>query len=154
MKLRPEVQVFAEGMEQILQANTHKGDWKDSAKWYLLRRLKDEVEELEKALSLFSFSCKVINITEVKKLVKKEAFDVANFAMMIADNFGDLMEGITEKKDIKENYEAMCDSCFYQNRLAEAKALLRRAKDELWKLKGAPYKNPLIREIDVFLRQK
>jgi hypothetical protein len=47
IRFRPEVAAFAEAMEHELQANDHKGDWKDANALDLLRRLREEVKELD-----------------------------------------------------------------------------------------------------------
>jgi NTP pyrophosphatase (non-canonical NTP hydrolase) len=74
--LRPPVAWFANEMERQLQANDHKTGWDHMAARQLLNRLKQETIELERAI-------------ESGKNVAEEAADVANFAMMIADNFTD-----------------------------------------------------------------
>lgn len=76
-QLRPEVQWFAVQMESALKANDHKGGWKECTDFYLLTRMKEE--KLEVSYSLF-----IENRSESE--VIKECADVANFAMMIADN--------------------------------------------------------------------
>lgn len=77
MELRSEVKWFAEQMERVLRKNDHKGGWRESHTTWLFRRLDDETVELRKALGKNRpFSKKTID----------EAVDVANFAMMIADN--------------------------------------------------------------------
>ena len=75
--MRPQLAWFANEMERQLEANDHKTGWKDFHLKQLLRRLKQEVGELERA------------IEKGKPDVVEEAADVANFAMMIADNFHD-----------------------------------------------------------------
>jgi NTP pyrophosphatase (non-canonical NTP hydrolase) len=84
--LRPEVLKFALAMEGELKANDHKGGWKDSHFAWLLSRLTEELSEL--AGEVYKFP-KVKN----PKLITKEAADVANFAMMIADVSGGLVDG-------------------------------------------------------------
>lgn len=71
---RPSVNWFAEKMELKLRENDHKGGWEHCSPHWLLDRLKQEVLELENAIS----SSDANEIT-------KEAADVANFALMIAD---------------------------------------------------------------------
>lgn len=76
----PVVLAFARRMEAKLAKNRHKGDrggWLKDTPSALLRRLKVETNELEKAIQ--SNSCGDI---------ANEAADVANFAMMIADVCG------------------------------------------------------------------
>ena len=71
-ELRPEVQAFALLMEQKLQANNHKRHWRRLSRATLLKRLRQEVDELERALI-------------DREGIAAEAADVANFAMMLAD---------------------------------------------------------------------
>jgi NTP pyrophosphatase (non-canonical NTP hydrolase) len=71
--LRDPLARFAIEMERQLRANDHKTGWTDCEQRWLLNRLKQETAELERAL------------TSGKNIVKETA-DVANFAMMIADN--------------------------------------------------------------------
>lgn len=87
MKLRPEVQRFAEAMEKRLRANDHKGGWCDCPLDYLITRLDEETSELLVALG----KAVGFNLQRGASRIRKEAADVANFAMMIADNYGDLM---------------------------------------------------------------
>lgn len=75
--MRQEVWLFAAAMEKRLQANDHKGGWREEPVEFLFRRLKDEVRELELELRAYE----PIN----RRRVLHEAADVANFAMMIAD---------------------------------------------------------------------
>ena len=75
---RREVLQFASIMEDRLAANDHKTHWDGSSLDWLLERLKDEVEELEAVIAEGDLSMDVE--------ISHEAADVANFAMMIADN--------------------------------------------------------------------
>jgi NTP pyrophosphatase (non-canonical NTP hydrolase) len=75
--VRPEIKRFAVMMERKLQANDHKGTWKESSISYLFSRLEDEVRELRDQ----------INSKSPVQDVVGEASDVANFAMMIYDVF-------------------------------------------------------------------
>lgn len=75
--MRPEVYRFAVEMERILASHDDRPGWEDESSDYLLERLKEEVDELEKALAQ-------TNEGRPEK-VFKEATDIANFAMMIAD---------------------------------------------------------------------
>jgi len=67
-------------MEKKLRENDYKKHWSNCDHQYLLNRLKEEVTELEKPMWD----------------VIEEAADVANFAMMIADNERRLLQA--EKK--------------------------------------------------------
>jgi len=71
MKIRKEVMWFARRMELKLRENDHKDHWTGCDFEYLFRRLMEESTELHAA-----FLDDQID----------EAADVANFAMMIADN--------------------------------------------------------------------
>ncbi|MBK5428546.1 hypothetical protein ACTFRP_31475 [Bacillus cereus group sp. MYBK234-1] len=78
--MREEVKWFAEQMESKLQENDHKGGWQDCDLQWLVKRLKEEVNELESALKDFP-----ISFNEYSENVIKESADVSNFSMMIAD---------------------------------------------------------------------
>ena len=75
MKLRPEVAAFAQEMERKLRANDHKEHWSALSRQRLFMRLTQERTELRRA-------CERGDPVEILA----EAADVANFAMMIADN--------------------------------------------------------------------
>ncbi len=79
--LRPEVLAFALAMEKRLRENDHKGGWHEASDQYLLRRLYEEVIELQWALA-----------EPQEDNVIREAADVANFSMMLADNWSRRME--------------------------------------------------------------
>ena len=76
MKLRKEVLWFAEQMEIELRKHDNRPGWKGSGLIQLLERLEEELGELHDEIYL--------NPMFTKKIIK-EAADVANFAMMIAD---------------------------------------------------------------------
>ena len=73
--LRPELQWFAEKMEETLQANDWKNGWKVMSSEEILERLEEELDEL--GVAMFSIQPSARDII-------KEATDVANFAMFIA----------------------------------------------------------------------
>jgi hypothetical protein len=75
IEIRESVLRFAELMELTLRLNDYKGGWENEPPRALLKRLKDEVTELEIALDFAEY--------DVEK--EAECVDVANFAMMIAD---------------------------------------------------------------------
>ena len=75
MSVREELQWFATEMEAKLSENDGKGGWLENDYSYLLKMLKEEVDELEKALIDCSNDPEVV----------REAADIANYAMMIAD---------------------------------------------------------------------
>lgn len=80
-EIRQEILWFAKQMEEKLKANDHKPGWKDDSFDVLLERLKEECLELRSTV-YFGLEKGLCNESEVVK----EAVDVANFAMMIADN--------------------------------------------------------------------
>ena len=74
---RTKIQWFFEVMLDKLVANSHKGFWDKTELRYLSMRLTQEREELRRA----------IEENKSAEEVAKEAADVANFAMMIADRY-------------------------------------------------------------------
>lgn len=92
VQLRPAVQQFAEYMEKVLKHNDHKGGWNECTDDYLLDRLQEEVKELISAVR----GRKARN-PELR--IRNEAADVANFAMMIADNARLSLPGITDGRE-------------------------------------------------------
>jgi NTP pyrophosphatase (non-canonical NTP hydrolase) len=77
--LRDELAWFAQQMERELRDNDWKDHWSTCSQRWLLNRLKQETAELERALT-------------TGREIASEAADVANFAMMIADNARRLRE--------------------------------------------------------------
>lgn len=86
--LRPEVKWFALLMEETLRKHDEsKGGvdgWRKCDGYWLYRRLKEETAELLD--ELLPFAEAKVNLERVVA----EAVDVANFAMMIADNHRNL----------------------------------------------------------------
>jgi len=74
---RAEVRWFAEQMELTLRANEHKGGWQNCNHDYLMSRLHEEVEEIHELEGVEDID---------PQAIVRECADVANFAMMIADN--------------------------------------------------------------------
>lgn len=83
MELRASVDWFSQEMERELRHNDHKPGWIGDDLTSLLFRVYDEVRELREALS-------DEEMDPVKVIA--EAADVANMAMMIADNVKPLLE--------------------------------------------------------------
>jgi NTP pyrophosphatase (non-canonical NTP hydrolase) len=77
MELRDEVAIFAQGMENKLRQNDHKGGWENCSVEYLLNRVNEELLEVHKA----------IYRGKSKEEVVGELADVANFLMMIGENY-------------------------------------------------------------------
>lgn len=93
--LRPEVLAFAQAMEAKLRENDHKGGWKNDDPRALLRRLREETDELDPAVTAYEARRRERpgdddHVAEASRRVLREAADVANFAMMIADVCGAL----------------------------------------------------------------
>lgn len=82
--MRKSVKQFAEEMEKVLKKHDHKGGWKYEHFSYLYGRLNEEVGELESSIppneNLNSLTPRALDV------IIKECCDIANFAMMIADN--------------------------------------------------------------------
>jgi NTP pyrophosphatase (non-canonical NTP hydrolase) len=72
------VKAFGEEMVKRLQVNSYKGGWEKCPSDYLFKRLLEEVGELIESVLIGNTEASVLH----------EASDVANFAMMIADNYG------------------------------------------------------------------
>lgn len=73
--LRPAVVEMAHQMERVLRKNDWKGGWQNMTHEEILRRIKEEVAELESVIEReISFG-----------FVRDEAIDVANFCMMLVD---------------------------------------------------------------------
>jgi hypothetical protein len=79
---RPAVVWFAEQMERQLQKNDHKGGWDGCTLDYLFERMAEERVELEKAVKKLSYPDR--SLVDVANVIR-EAADVSNFSMMIAD---------------------------------------------------------------------
>lgn len=81
------VVMFAMFMMEKLRQNSHKAHWSTVDHKYLLRRVHNEYIELMGALSdLYSSKDPIKNEVELREAIIRECADVANFAMMIADN--------------------------------------------------------------------
>ena len=78
-KVRPVVQWFAEHMELRLMENDHKSGWDDESREFLLGRLEANYHSLYAKLQGYG-SC-----FDADGTIRK-AVNIANFAMMIADN--------------------------------------------------------------------
>lgn len=87
MQLREQVEWFSFEMEKVLQANDHKEGLFDYMSLdSLMYRLQEEMEELEELLT--SQDDSYLRLPEIeeedREAIKREAVDVANFAMAIA----------------------------------------------------------------------
>lgn len=80
LKLRPAVERFAQEMERVLRENDYKGSVTNVRCDVAVDRLWDEVRELDRA------AYGHVNISSTKEecgAIRKEAVDVANFALMV-----------------------------------------------------------------------
>lgn len=80
-KRRPAVNKFADTMERVLRQNDHKSGWEDESLEYLTHGLFEETAELMIVLQKHRVN---------RAVIAKEAVDIANFCMMIADCYGDM----------------------------------------------------------------
>jgi hypothetical protein len=95
--LRPCVQRFAELMETKLRENDGKGGWQDESTAYLSRRCGNELQELRELLTKRHRQImagyppvRAETLPDIVVAIGREAADVANFAMMMADVCGAL----------------------------------------------------------------
>ncbi|MBB6672602.1 hypothetical protein [Cohnella nanjingensis] len=77
--IREPVQWFAEQMEQTLRRNDHKGGWGACSDAYLWGKLEEEIEELRQHYPRYDRPGELDGIA-------RDASDVANIVMMLADN--------------------------------------------------------------------
>ena len=98
MKLRPGLKEFANAMERVLHNHSNQGrHWRYCDKAYLLRRLIGELGELAAVLLSEDALTKQHSQAYCEDRVQEECCDVANFAMMIADNFGGIRKRRKDK---------------------------------------------------------
>ncbi len=85
---RPQVIAFALAMEAKLKARDERGrrGWIGMPYTHLLQRLRHETYELQNQVDVLELEAQIAS----PAAVLDEAVDVANFAMMIADNAGAL----------------------------------------------------------------
>lgn len=107
LPVRKEVAAFALLMEEVLKANDHKGDWKEASMDELLYLVDGELTEVSEAIDPYEEALSAgEDTTLVSKHLGKEAADIANYAMMIADNSGALKPYLQQLGDAKnENPE-------------------------------------------------
>lgn len=108
---RPEVEKFADLMEERLRVNDHKGGWNECAPHWLLMRMLEEAAEvlqelepgknarpafyaaeamLKAAANELRPYGKYLECKATPERLRREAADVANFAMMLVDRYGGL----------------------------------------------------------------
>lgn len=85
--VRPEVAWFGELMEEKLRTNDYKGGWKECSLLWLLAKLSEEIGELsERIMGLYTPDGQILRGDyHDAQLIEREAADVGNVAMMIAD---------------------------------------------------------------------
>lgn len=79
MEVRESVKWFSEQMETKLRENDKKGGWDNCNIYWIIKRINEETNELLNAVDLHR------DLGATKENIIREAADVANFAMMIAD---------------------------------------------------------------------
>lgn len=94
---RPLIRWFAEQMELKLRENDHKGGWHEDEPMALLKRVRQETKELSDAIENCgppNCGCREAGCQHTSFFtqttaedVVREAADVANMAMMVADHF-------------------------------------------------------------------
>ena len=90
LRCRKEVKSFAILMESKLRKNDHKEHWTKCNQEYLLTRLDEEVKELHECFFIYSpGDMNFLMDGQHEDQIPGEAADVANFAMMLWDNFGE-----------------------------------------------------------------
>jgi len=85
---------FAEAMADELAENYHKGGWDSCSVTWLLNRAKQELGELKNA----------VEAKRSPEEVLSEAADVANFCMMIAENYAETVEEAKRDDERHSNY--------------------------------------------------
>ena len=94
---REPVRWFAGVMETKLRENDHKGGWRDCDFDCLEKRIREELAELATVLMQYQIAAlsphELTRTRHLGEKAKREAADVANFAMMIADRVrGELLD--------------------------------------------------------------
>lgn len=84
--VRPAVSWFGTRMEAKLAVNDHKPNWNTQTMEYLHERLGQEADELYNAFRYYNSLPPDVPNDKAREKAIDECADVANFAMMIADN--------------------------------------------------------------------
>lgn len=79
MEMRPALKVFATRMEEELKKNDFRGTWKNEDPRSMMAKLWDEVYDLDTQLDKYNHG------EGDPEQILKEAADVANYAMFVAD---------------------------------------------------------------------
>lgn len=103
MKIRKELHWFADHMEAKLADNDHKGGWLNEYVEFFLTRMDEEYQELLNVL-----------INGDAESAIAECADIANFAMMLADNlhrYGIISDGWLTVQAMKRITKSGGPSC-------------------------------------------
>lgn len=91
-QVRPKLVWFVHIMEEKLQQNDHKGGWSECSLLWLMNKLNEEVGELSEQVGpMYLPGGQEIGGDYLDaQILEREAADVANLAMMIADRAGEI----------------------------------------------------------------
>ncbi|MCK5347113.1 MAG: hypothetical protein KAR20_27075 [Candidatus Heimdallarchaeota archaeon] len=84
--MRESVRWFAKEMEKVLKKNDYKHGWSSCTRQYLFASLNSEIFELFSELKPLEYDTMNGAVIIDSQKVIRECCDIANFAMMIADN--------------------------------------------------------------------
>ena len=104
--VRREVMEFAILMEDVLRDNDWKGGWNKMSHGELVGRAQEELDEVKVAAEYWGRSVVLRKPDiELQKALMRECADVANFMMMVYDNFAPkrLKETVDSKFEEKSN---------------------------------------------------
>lgn len=152
LDVRRPVAAFALLMEAKLRENDHKGGWGHDLPGDLLDRLHEETGELTAALAApkqVKFTSQPTVGHKQRQTIGREAADIANFAMMIADVCGALASGApvtTLPRDhyVREALEEM-DAADAERHRREEASPRRGARLAVPRASTAPVTTPLAR---------
>lgn len=94
-ELRPALRAFAEIMEARLRLNDHKTAWQHELDPQILERLRRSLGKLERA----NHDAALLKQNGCQAEIVREAADVANFAMMLADRWRQPLRRMAEVDD-------------------------------------------------------
>lgn len=94
IEVRSEVAKFAAEMEKVLQKNDHKSGWEGIPMvdlFYLISlefdELKDVHDEYHTITDVYITDANAIRYSKYVQRMREEAIDIANFCMMLCDNY-------------------------------------------------------------------
>jgi hypothetical protein len=114
--MRVVVSCFAEEMERVLKNHDYKGGWEHETQRDLEKKMDEEIAEVKEVLKMLTTlesSPSLIeslggrNVMEkARKHLLNELVDLANFCMMMADNYGNLpTDEYMQREDAKFDAE-------------------------------------------------